>query len=197
MYFKSYFPQIVNLVNGTSMTRLAAGTDSGISRVKEINNLYFSPWESPNDPIILLSVSNSLNFWNIKAVQNNNSLEVSRKMSTSNKLRVSSRFRSPLKLSNLPVDDMMAVATQQISLIDSNPWSNKTGPLDKPELLSSHKLIGKSAKKVIFNDEFEKFVTIDNEGNIYYLRLIKNSSNNSNASGGGYDGNGNLMQILQ
>lgn len=200
--FSSSPSQIVNLINGTSMTKLAAGTDSMINRVREINNLYFSPWDSPNDPLILLSVSNSLNFWNIKAVQNNSYLEYSRKLSTSNKLRVSSRFRSPLKMSSpLSVDDNLTATTQNLSLHNSNPWRNKTGSSDKPELLSCHKLIGKSAKKVIFNDDFDKFLTIDNEGNIYYLRLLNNdfteSSMDFSDNADDFDDNGNPMRNFQ
>lgn len=184
------------------MTKLAAGTDSMINRVREINNLYFSPWDSPNDPLILLSVSNSLNFWNIKAVQNNSSLEISRKVSTSNKLRVSSRFRSPLKMSSpLSVDDTLKATTQNLSLHNSNPWSNKTGSSEKPELLSCHTLIGKSAKKVIFNDDFDKFLTIDNEGNIYYLRLLDDDFTESSIgfidNADDFDDNGNPIRKFQ
>lgn len=163
--------QILDLILCQTVAKLLSSTRSGRKRINRVNNLYFSPCSSPNDPLILLSVSSSINFWNIKALQNNITSEIYRKISTNSKSRLSSRFRSPLKLnsiSNNPED-----ITQSERVHNSNYWDNKTGPSEKPELLSSHKLIGKSAKKVIFNEEFDEFVTVDNEGHIYYLRLIE------------------------
>lgn len=113
---------------------------------------------------------------------------MARKISTSNRIRVSSRFRPNSK--NLSLDWKLSEETQRMSINVLNPWSRKTGSNERPEILSCHKLIGKSAKKVIVNDEFDKFLTIDNEGNIYYLRLITKSSDNNET----FDHNGNPSQ---
>lgn len=60
-------------------------------------------------------------------------------------------------------------------ILNEKNWSKKTGPAKKRELLSCIKFLGKSAKKVVINEDFTRFVTIDNEGNIYHLRLINQS----------------------
>lgn len=52
-----------------------------------------------------------------------------------------------------------------------NPWIGKTGALAKPELLSCIKFVGNVAEKIYTNNKFTKFITIDNEGEIYYLDL--------------------------
>lgn len=70
------------------------------------------------------------------------------------------------------------LATDNLTLNEShtNPWHGKTGSSDKPELLSCIKLVAKSAKRIIYNEDFTRFVTIDNEGNVYHLRLIDETS---------------------
>lgn len=52
-----------------------------------------------------------------------------------------------------------------------NPWMGKTGALAKPELLSCIKFVGSVAEKIYKNKTFTKFITIDNEGEIYYLDI--------------------------
>jgi apoptotic protease-activating factor len=170
--------QIVDLVNGIRVKRLVSvHKREGRRKGKEINNLYFSPWVSPNEPLILMSVSHSIMFWNIKTIQNNSSSELGRKISATDTLRQSKRFRSPLKTLTPSADTRkLSIATENLTLSDSNPWNKKIGSINRPELLSCIKFIGKSAKKVIFNDEFDEFVTIDNEGNVYYLRLVKDNN---------------------
>lgn len=144
------------------------------SHKRTIWNLKFSPWMEPNDPQILMSLSESVNFWDIRSIQNNPMVEVTpRKMS-----RISGRFtRLPFQLSPSSTE-ATSLAIQDLSLNDANPWSGKTGPADKPELLSCIKLVAKSAKRIICDDDFTRFVTIDNEGNIYHLRLIRGPSGN-------------------
>jgi apoptotic protease-activating factor len=179
-------------VNGKQVKRLISVHErEGRRKGKEINNLYFSPWVSPNEPLILISVSHSIMFWDVKSIQNNNSFEPGRKISTQDMLRQSKRFRSPLK-TLAPTSEMrkLSTATENLTINDSNPWSKKIGSIDRPELLSCIKFIGKSAKKVIFNDKFDRFVTIDNEGNVYYLRLVTDV-NDSQIT---IDYNGNPLQ---
>ncbi|KAL7033985.1 hypothetical protein ACKWTF_007806 [Chironomus riparius] len=138
------------------------------SHKRSIMNLLFSPWLENEGPLILLSLSESINFWNITHVQNNRSSL--KRIDDSSKTRVSQRFKSPLKIFSAS-ENKLETSMMNLKLKERN-WSNKTGPNDKPELLSCIKFIGKSAKKVVANDDFTHFVTIDNEGNVYNLRLI-------------------------
>lgn len=59
-----------------------------------------------------------------------------------------------------------------------NPWIGKTGASDKPELLSCIKFVGTSAEKIFANKKFTKFITIDNDGEIYYLNILNLSNKN-------------------
>lgn len=54
----------------------------------------------------------------------------------------------------------------------SNPWIGKCGAAKKPELLSCIKFVGSSAEKIFINKTFTKFITVDNEGEIYYLKTL-------------------------
>jgi hypothetical protein len=163
------------------------------SHKRAIMNLRFSPWIDPNDPLILLSLSESVIFWNIRSIQNN-PLDLKRK-ETPGRVRVSQRFKSPLKLSPSPSDSKLLFATENLTISESNsnPWRRKTGSSEKPELLSCIKLVAKSAKRIVCNDDFTRFVTIDNEGNVYHLRMIRESSENQLT----IDYNGNPMKMVQ
>lgn len=74
---------------------------------------------------------------------------------------------------------------QQLTL-DENPWQRKSGTSEKPELLSCIKFVGKRAEKILTFEKFGKFLTIDNEGNVYYIRVlddkILNASNGINGA---------------
>lgn len=138
--------------------------------------LHFSPWTDPNDPLILLSLSESVIFWDIRSIQNN---LMDRRSDSESRVRVSYRFKSPFKqLTPTSADSKLLTGTENLSLNDSNPWRKKTGASDKRELLSCIKLVAKSAKRIIFNEDFTRFVTIDNEGNVYHLRMISESFEN-------------------
>lgn len=149
-----------------------------ISHKRAVMNLQFSPWTAPNDPLILLSLAESIGFWNIRSIQNN-SFERARKESLtpskpSSRRNVSQRFRpfkSPQQPSTYDEPDLVA-ALNHVSLDKPSAWSKKTGSMEKPALLSCIKLLAKSAKRIVHNEDFTRFVTIDNEGNIYHLRLI-------------------------
>lgn len=173
-------------------------TDASLMKVLEshkgcITNLQFSPWIGPNDPLILLSLAESVAFWNIRSIQNN-PLEMTKK-ETPGRLRVSQRFKSPLKIIPSTNDNNLLSATENLTISAENPWNQKTGPFDKPELLSCIKFVAKSAKRIISNDEFTRFVTVDNEGNVYHLRMICETSDNDNQSR--IDFNGNPMRVIQ
>lgn len=117
-----------------------------------------------------MSLAGSINFWNITHIQNNKLGNLKRNSNDTSRLRVSQRFKSPLKIIPITIESSL----KDMSLIEKN-WSKKTGPPHKRELLSCIKFLGKSAKKVVINEDFTRFVTIDNEGNIYHLRLINQS----------------------
>ena len=139
---------------------------------RQIWHLEFSPWQETKGPLILLSLSESLIFWNCSYVQNNR--YHFKRVRTPN-VRVSQRFRSPMNKSSSPGSDHFNTAMRALHLTSSNPWQNKIGSTDKRELLSCIKFVGKYAKKVFCNKDFTRFITIDNEGNIYYLRLVEDS----------------------
>lgn len=163
------------------------------SHKRSIMNLKFSPWTEPNDPLILLSLSESVIFWNIRSIQNN-PLGMKRKTEGFDTRRFSQRFKSPLKLSTSPSESLLS-PIQNLSFKEKslNPWLNKAGPSEKPELLSCIKLVAKMAKKIVCSDDFTRFVTIDNEGNIYNLRLSRDEIKNQMTS----ENNGDSVQMLQ
>lgn len=68
--------------------------------------------------------------------------------------------------------------------VQSNPWSGKLGPTEKPELLSCIQLIGTAAEQIFVDEKFTKFVTIDDEGEVYYLEIVSDI--------GIVDNNGNI-----
>jgi hypothetical protein len=138
------------------------------SHKRPILNLTFSPWNDTEGALILLSLADSINFWNITHIQNNKSGFV-RVPTDEKKSRASQRFRSVSKLPP-PSQLILETSMQNLNLQERN-WSSKTGLPAKRELLSCIKLIGKSAKKIVTNKDFTRFVTLDNEGNIYYLTL--------------------------
>lgn len=166
------------------------------SHQRPIMNIQFSPWVDPNDPLILLSISESIVFWNIRSIQNN-PMDKRRDISTPGRVRVSQRFKSPLKIVSNNNKQILSVS-ENLNLNEShqkNPWLLKAGSSDKPELLSCIKFVAKSAKRIIFNDDFTRFITIDNEGNIYHLRMIGETLDEGNQVR--IDFNGNPMQMAQ
>lgn len=52
--------------------------------------------------------------------------------------------------------------------------------LPKNDVMCCIKLIGNTAGKFMCNKNFNKFLTMDNEGNVYYLRQL--TFNNENVS---------------
>lgn len=61
--------------------------------------------------------------------------------------------------------------TNGLTMDNKSPWDGKIGAAEKPELLSCIKFVGNSTKKLYHDREFTKFLTIDNEGEIYVLIL--------------------------
>lgn len=143
-----------------------------------INDMVFSPWTSASTmPIILASVSDQICFWNISYIVNN-PIE-------NGALRRSQRFDR--KASVRSITEKM----QELNPINGNgnghnnsvnPWTGKLGPTEKPELLACIQLIGNSADQIFTNKNFTKFVTIDDEGEVYYLQIFSDISNDRNGN---------------
>ncbi|XP_053685053.1 uncharacterized protein LOC128734743 [Sabethes cyaneus] len=161
--------------------RLIATLDSHKAAVA---SLYFSPWKDPNCPHILVSVGEQIAFWNLDYVINNPRLDSTDFKRRSNRYKSRSALNSPAmdirrtSMGSSGVASPLAASpARNGSLIfDFNEagrhWLGKTGPSDKPHLLSCIKLIG-STQKLTFNGDFSKFFTIDDEGYLYYLRLYE------------------------
>lgn len=89
--------------------------------------------------------------------------------------RYSSRFRSSPSYEEEQNDlhqKQKSTGIPILSSLTNNPWSNKRGPSDKPELLTCIKFVGNKAEKFFANDEFTQFNTIDNEGVYYHLCVL-------------------------
>jgi apoptotic protease-activating factor len=145
--------------------------------VSRINDLKFSPWSHPNAPIILVSISAEVMFWNVTIALNNQKDDLKNR-----KQRRSDRFsRANLHYNNRVLisgngDSNSNGGSLRNSQQFDNPWQQKTGSSDKPELLACVKFVGNEAQQIFVDSEFTKFLTIDNEGNIYFLRLIEDFS---------------------
>uniref|UniRef100_A0A182NDA7 APAF-1 helical domain-containing protein n=1 Tax=Anopheles dirus TaxID=7168 RepID=A0A182NDA7_9DIPT len=158
-----------------------------------VAGLYFSNWNEPGSSHILVSVGEQIVFWSVDYLYNNQP----RKSFSSTRLsgRFSSRRVATMMDSLASPSDsrrsngsnhsgfstpVMGSPLQRSFLGDrfdeSSHWYDKRGPSGKPHLLSCIKLIGR-AKRLIINREFSKFVTIDDEGYIHYLRFYRPSAN--------------------
>lgn len=162
------------------------------SHKRPIKHLVFSPWCGPeSNAIVLVSLSEQMCFWNIKYVINN-PLDGLKKKSH----RRSSRFSKELKWhmngngdghnndkdNNDSNNGLKTNGTKtngngvgktivpKARLMNHGQfWEDKMGASDKPELLACIKFVGNSATKLVTNKDFTKFITIDNEGDIYAL----------------------------
>lgn len=167
------------------------------SHKSSVNALQFSSYHHEsyaNDvPIILCSLSSEICFWDIVSILNN-------PMERTQQQRSSQRFNRQSKLpfyqrnGNIETNGNTLQVTRRINdiqlnnnhsngkhatktfngneIFDENPWIGKCGPSKKPELLACIKFVGSSAQKVFINKHFTTFITIDNEGEIYYLRTL-------------------------
>lgn len=74
-----------------------------------------------------------------------------------------------------------------------NFWANKRGSKDKQELLACIKFAGNKAEKVYPNKDFTEFVTIDDEGEIYFLKAKELIATNGCETDAFNDFNGNVQ----
>lgn len=180
----------------------------------------FSPWHlnASNKqknviPIILISLSEEICFWDVQHVLNNKlerNLRTSQRFrgkNTKNSLKNSnesfakeavesntpkmfqksenSLFNSGSSILNginaLRIENNISNDTNVINENNKdfeNPWSEKIGSVEKPELLSCIKFVGSSAEKIFTNKNFTKFITIDNEGEVYFLQALQSIEEN-------------------
>ncbi|KAL9703362.1 hypothetical protein quinque_006880 [Culex quinquefasciatus] len=151
----------------------------------DVASLYFSPWKDSNNPQILVSVGEQIVFWSLDSVINNPD-------SRGDVKRRSNRYKTRPSLTSPALDIHRTSFGSRSSGLSSplaaspsrngsftfdldeaaHQWLTKSGPSNKPHLLSCIKLIG-SAERLIVNRDFNKFFTIDDEGYIYYLRLFQ------------------------
>ncbi|KAJ6647516.1 Apoptotic protease-activating factor 1 [Pseudolycoriella hygida] len=141
------------------------------SNQTQINDMVFSPWTSASTlPIILATISDQICFWNISYVVNN-PIE-------NGALRRSQRFDRKASMRTI-IEKMQEMKPNNGNgrVVETNLWTGKLGPTEKPELLAAIQFNGSSADQIFTNNEFTKFVTIDDEGEIYYLKIRNNDSN--------------------
>ncbi|XP_062562498.1 uncharacterized protein LOC134226007 [Armigeres subalbatus] len=161
------------------------------SHKREVASLYFSPWQDPNSPHILVSIGEEIVFWSLDYVINNPRLDSNDVKRRSNRYKSRSSIVSPAmeihhrssfgsRSSGLSSPLAGSPARNGSFTFDIDEaelqWSTKVGPSNKPQLLSCIKLIG-SAKKLAISRDFKKFFTIDDEGYLYYLRLYQTDRN--------------------
>lgn len=140
--------------------------------------MVFSPWTSVSTlPIILASISDKICFWNISYIVNNpienGALRRSQRFDRKASVRSITEKMQELK----PINGNGNGCTSA-----TNPWTGKLGPTEKPELLACIQLIGNSADQFFSNKNFTKFVTIDDEGEVYYLQIFSDISNDHNGN---------------
>ncbi|KFB47294.1 hypothetical protein ZHAS_00015324 [Anopheles sinensis] len=157
-----------------------------------VANLYFSSWTQPGSPHILVSVGEQIAFWSVDYVYNNqprksfSSIRRSGRFTARQIQVVADPLSSPGEARRSTGSNHSGFSTPiagspvQRNFIErfdeSSHWYDKRGPSGKPHLLSCIKLIGR-ARRLIINRDFSKFLTMDNEGYIHYLRLYRPSSN--------------------
>lgn len=142
-----------------------------------VNALLFSPWTSrSNIPVILVSISIELCFWNVSFAVNNptfaNGIKTRRSLRFNDKHIGNGITNSYVTSSSNGFNDLnSSKSLNNGEKMAVNPWIGKLGASTKPELLACIKFVGNAAKRVYATQEFTTFLTIDDEGEIYFLRL--------------------------
>lgn len=186
------------------------------SHKQTVKQLVFSPWPVEGggvdgNPLVLVSLAEQVCFWDIKYVINNPLDNMKKK----NNYRRSSRFSKEIRWhlngeavakdndingNGVPITTNGKTVPGDSNTVDvvdgrvghGDYWSDKTGASDKPELLACIKFVG-SATKLVTNKEFTKFITIDNEGDIYALETCPVGSPASSSGESTPVGNGGLL----
>lgn len=147
------------------------------SHKSDIQKLIFSPWTEEYQPIILLSLSEQICLWSINFVVHN--------VLGKNANRRSQRYsRTGTRVPPNPMSNgnYLKVNGNGYSALNLNPWVDKQGPRQKPALLASMKFVGHNAKDVFVNSEFTRFITVDDEGEIYDHSMLQQNVDDTNDS---------------
>lgn len=132
------------------------------SHATRIHTLVFSPWTSVNrKPVILASVSEQLCFWNVTFAVNNPTID-------DDPPSISDRF--PDCISG-PQSEPRHTSDDDDETV--SPWIGKLGPPGKQELLACYRFNGNEAQQLFANADFTTFLTIDDVGEIYFLKVSK------------------------
>lgn len=137
-----------------------------------INVLVFSPGNDSS--LVLASVSDQICFWNISYVVNNPMEDC--------KLRRSQRFDRKASVRLIEKLQESPTNGNGHNHIHTTPWMGKLGPTEKPELLACIQVIGNSAEQMFTNKSFTHFVTIDDEGEVYNLKIFSEIYNDRNGN---------------
>lgn len=138
-----------------------------------VQALLFSPWTSVSTaaPVILVSVGDELCFWNITWAINNpaENTEANHHYHGNHHLAIDTMTKSTT--SSNSTSSGISCDSSEISETDrAHAWLGKRGPSIKPELFSCIKFVGNRAENIYANVAFDTFLTIDDEGEIYFLR---------------------------
>lgn len=121
-----------------------------------MNHLCFAPTMTGTTPMILLSTSDILAWWNVSyCLEKYTNILDQSKYKRRKSLNVLNQLRE-LDLKNIANPDK---------------WANKKGPDWRVELMICIKLQGKHAFKAVYNNFFTSFVTIDDSGQFYLMKL--------------------------
>lgn len=112
---------------------------------------------------ILLSLAEQMAWWNVNLAARELAQNPPRRSFRSRSNSGKSPGKKPPPLENLLAD---------IDLSDVVMWT-KRGRSDKEYLLAAIKLHGQSASHIACADGFRAFLSIDNLGNLYNLRMIE------------------------
>lgn len=137
-----------------------------------VQALLFSPWTSASTvPVILVSVGDELCFWNITWAINNptEDTEANHHYHGNHHLAIDTMMKSSTS-SNSTSSGVSCDSSETSETDLARAWLGKRGPAVKPELLSCIKFVGNRAENIIANAAFDTFLTIDDEGEIYFLR---------------------------
>lgn len=139
--------------------------------------LLFAPWSlaeatAIGRPLVLASVAAELCFWDCSHADNNRGGREA--VEAERSLRRSGRFRDRPSPVTPEEDDAQLLRFTGMRLdakLSSSPWTGKNGDPRKPTMLACVKFIGSRAEQLFANAAFDRFLTIDDSGEIYHFVL--------------------------
>nr|XP_022905810.1 apoptotic protease-activating factor 1 isoform X1 [Onthophagus taurus] len=111
---------------------------------------------SPYSSLIFVSVGEQIAWWNLAKLPSNNFVR-----------------RPSLRQTNY-----REILSSDVSIFSNDPISNKSGDFNKPYLLRTIKLKGSYANFVSVSSNFTNFITLDDEGISYHIKVLNNDLKN-------------------